>query len=995
MMNRSETMLIAILGIIRAGGGYVPVDPEHPGSRTAYILGQSGVKVVLTEEAYRERLTGGGYAVVVLPPSNDQLPACEHRMTSGINQCSDLLYVMYTSGSTGKPKGVEIEHRSVVNFLLSMQQKLAITAADRLMAVTTYSFDISVLELLLPLVSGATVILPARRDIQDGGRLVQTILEGHPNILQCTPGMWQMLLEAGWRGDGRLKALCGGERMGRELAGRLLPEVGELWNMYGPTETTIWSSMHRIAVSEDAASIGTPIANTEMYILNAGHQLLPVGIAGELYIGGRGLARGYRDMPDLTRQRFVENPFKKTERIYRTGDMAMWRPDGTIAFFGRSDDQVKIRGYRVEPAEIEYSLTRHPQVSSAVVTAERGDDGGNYLVAYVVLTAPVTSAELRDFVRGLLPEYMIPGYFIVMDQLPLSANGKIDRQSLPKAADARLLDAGITYEGAGSRLESELVRIWQEVLIRERIGIRDNFFELGGHSLRAVQILSRIHQETGVEIGLHELFNHPRIADIARIITNRSGSGAYEKIAPAEDQPYYELSHAQRRLWVLSRFPEGSLAYNIAGAYRMKGKLNHSHFRHAFDRVIERHESLRTVFITVQGTPMQHINPAARSGFSIQERDIRLTGGWTLAKELAHREVETPFDLMNGPLIRASLLQTDEEEYVFLLTLHHIITDGWSMEIIVREVMTLYEAYEAGLPDPLQPLRIQYKDYAQWQNAQINSPAIVKHRDYWLNLFKGELPVLQLPADYPRPDVLSSQGKKISHLISKEDLDRIKAFAHRQGSSLYTFLMSVTKVLLYRYTGQEDIIVGYPLSIRHYAELEAQVGVYLNVMPLRTRVEGRDSFREVLSKVRAGVLKGHQHHPYPFDSLVRDLNLPIDTARAPLFDVVVVLQNLAIHQQERYRIGDIVAEIHDTGVATSSIDLRLEFIESRDHLTVNFEFNTGLFKARTIQKLLSRWLHLMRHVLDDPETPIENIEFEGESKTGMTDNLKDHFTMTF
>jgi amino acid adenylation domain-containing protein len=995
MLGRSEHLLSGILGILKSGGAYVPIDPDHPSARIDHILESSGIKLILTDGHYAAGLQERGYQIAVLSGDNRDLWTEAVTGTGAGNEAEDLAYVMYTSGSTGRPKGVEIRHGSVVNFLLSMQQAPGITAADRLLAVTTCSFDISVLELLLPLVSGATVLLLDRETIRDGLALCRSLTHLRPSMMQCTPGMWQMLLESGWQGDRQLKALCGGERLSEELCTQLLEKTGELWNMYGPTETTIWSSTVQLSSGGGSPVIGHPIANTQIYILNGSGGVQPIGLAGEICIGGAGLARGYKDQPELTAEKFIYQRLgTETVRLYRTGDMGKWNADGSISFLGRKDEQVKIRGYRVEPAEIEHAILRHTHVRSAAVVAERRPGGDTSLVCYVVLSEPVSGAALQDHLRGQLPDYMVPGFFVELSQLPLNANGKVDRKHLKEQEGNDLLSSAVRYEAAGNWVEQQLTGIWEEVLERSPVGVQDHFFEIGGHSLRAVQILSRIQRELGVEVGLHELFNHPRIADLGRLISEKSGAGVYEPIPLTGERPYYEVSHGQRRLWILSRFPEGSLAYNISGAYRLEGPLDRESFQRCFSELISRHESLRTVFTTVDGLPVQQIIPAAALGFRIEEYDLRASA-WEL-ESFAEQELDTAFDLSQGPLLRAKLLQTGEQEYYFLLTLHHIITDGWSMEVIVKELLMLYASYRSGVVSRLPPLRLQYRDYAHWQNEQLRSGGAAIHRAYWLDRFSGELPVLDLPADFPRPEVLMNQGGVVRRNIDPERYVLLSELARQSESSLYTVLMGLAKALLFRYTGEPDIIVGYPVSVRNNPELEEQVGFYLNTAALRTRVTGADTFAEIIQRVKAGMTADHAHLLYPFDKVVSDLGLTRHAGRSPLFDVVVVLQNLKIHREGLRYVAGLSVEPYPMSRVTSSVDLRLEFIEREDSIDINFEYNKGLFKAGTIRLFMDRFLSLLDQAVANPGIKIEDFDFENTSKTlDLANNLDNHFNINF
>ncbi|QJB31621.1 amino acid adenylation domain-containing protein [Chitinophaga oryzae] len=986
MLDRSWKMLSGILGILRAGVAYVPIDPEHPEPRIKYILEQSGVREVVTTARYAPWLLEQGFVPLLV---DDHSTDTEMAAFTAHYDAGGLAYVMYTSGSTGQPKGVEVPHSAVINFLLSMQSRLNIREGMRLLAVTTYAFDISVLELLLPLISGGTVIIASREQVQDAIGLSALLTESQPDLMQCTPGLWQLLLDAGWRGNRTMTALCGGERMPVEVARRLLQECAACWNMYGPTETTIWSCMQQITVPDDALSIGRPICNTEIYILNDRLQPLPEGVAGDIYIGGAGLARGYRGQEAMTAARFIAHPFRSSGRIYRTGDVGRWDHNGRILFGGRSDDQVKVRGYRVEPGEIEHALQQHTAVKQAAVVAGQGSDGNTFLTAYVVLQDTVSVAELQAYAKEVLPSYMVPGYIAVLEQLPMSANGKVDRKQLPAVQGV----AGSSgYVAPASALERLLVRIWEEVLVQERIGVQDNFFELGGHSLRAMQILSRIHRELGVSPGLQDLFDHPVISELAGIVEALSPSVATGTVPLAAPRPYYELSHAQRRLWILSQFPEGAVAYNICGAYRMSGPLDRDAFRQSLQAVVARHESLRTVFKTVDGMPVQQILDIAACGFHLEETDLRAAAE-TVSSVVA-LEQTTAFDLSQGPLIRARLLRTGASEYVFVLTLHHIITDGWSMEVIVGEVLRLYEAYSNGEEAVLPPLRLQYKDYACWQQEQLQQESMAAHRAYWLSQLGGGIPRLNLPTDFARPAVFMPGAGIVSDSIPPDVYARMQALAGSWGVSLYNLLMAAAKVLLFRYTGDQDIVVGYPVSLRSHAELEMQVGFYLNTLALRTRLEQHYTYRNVVMAVRQSMLEASKHQEYPFDKVVSELRYTRDAGRAPLFDVVVVLQNLQVHRQEATRMGEMDVTVLPFDNTTSSVDLRMEFIEREDRFTVNFEYNLALFRRHTIRLLMDRFLSILTQLAGSPDIPVASVG-TGEDATTTVEDLKNHFSINF
>ncbi len=994
MLDRSEQMLIGILGILKCGGCYVPIDASHPPARISYIFEQSKLKTVLSEEKHQQWIEEKGYNCVIVSRDNPELLGSACQRLQSISENSSLMYVMYTSGTTGRPKGVEIEHRSVYNFLVSMQSKLEIKSSDRLLAVTTYSFDISVLELFLPLVSGATVYIASKEGTTDTRVLKESLDRSAISILQCTPAMWQMLLDADWKGNKDLLALCGGERLNKELAQHLIKKVGRLWNMYGPTETTIWSSMQLVEQKEDAESIGQPISNTQMYILNAFKRPLPVGIAGDLYIGGAGVARGYKDQAELTAERFIESPFKIGERLYRTGDIAKWHSDGRIIFIGRKDDQLKVRGYRVEPSEIEHTLLSHPLITSAVVVGTT-ISSDIFLVAYVVVRSPITATELREYMRSELPDYMVPSYYVELPVLPLSANGKIDKKSLPGIEESILLSTDSECIAATNDTELCLVKIWEEVLETKKISIRDNFFEIGGHSLRAIQILSRIYKEFAVQLSLKDLFTNPRIEDLGRILLTHEEKSGYKRIEPVAEEAYYELSHAQRRLWILSQYPGGSLAYNIAGAYIMKGPLHVINFQTALQDIIKRHESLRTVFITMDNRPVQRIKSAEDISFFIECIDLNEDGdGWGKAKEYIQKEQETEFNLATGPLLRGKLLKL-EEEYLFLLTMHHIITDGWSMNVIVKELFALYEAYLNNGKSPLGELRIQYKDYAAWQNEQLKNKETDVHRKYWLSQFENGIPVLNLPTDEKRPDLITFNGKRIQSVINREVYLQIYTLIGKYNISLYSILMGLVNILLYRYTGQSSLITGYPVTLRSTYELEEQVGMFLNTLPLCIAIKDDEAPISVIEQVSEKMAEAHKHQIYPFDLLVSDLNVARTKNRSPLFDVVVVLQNMNINQAEVNKMTNIcIQEYYNEDILTT-IDLRWEFIQRRDSIVVNIEYNSRLFKKETILSLNRLFSGLLHHFLENPEMPISDISLNKDKNTELKSTQNEYFNIHF
>lgn len=976
MLNRTPELLIGMLAILKAGGAYVPVDPHLPATRIQYILQDSQPVIMLTQSSYCSLLEQYNQPYIIVP-AGPLLPmntaAREFPVRHG---AEDLAYVMYTSGTTGKPKGVEIKQNAVVNVLLSMQQKPGMGEEDRILAVTTCSFDISVLELLLPLTTGAGVILATYEESRNAVLLKRKIEATSPSIMQCTPGMWQLLLDAGFSAKDKLKAWCGGERMSRSLAGRLLGNTLELWNLYGPTETTIWSATRRIEHEDEACSIGQPIDNTEIYILDHNLQPQPIGLPGDIYIGGQGLARGYRNEPALTSEKFIENPFNTGTGLYKTGDTGKWLPNGHIEYLGRNDDQVKIRGNRVEPAEIEHTLSKYPGIQAAVVTTARDAHELHYLVAYYVATIAINVADLRNFLKNELPDYMIPGYWVALDRLPLSPNGKVNRKALPEPASFSGAGTKPEYTPGRNRLELELIRLWEEEFDKIPIGIHDDFFELGGHSLNAMRILSRMYKEMDLELELYDLFAHPTIGALAALTASGFDNKFYQPIFPVPEQEYYELSAGQRRLWINSQTTAGSLACNVFEAFSIEGLLQIERLEQALHCVVEKHESLRTIFITINGAPVQQVLPLKAIRPAFRFIDLRDQNDATeQISNRAHIELELPFDLSNGPLVRVTLLRTADERHVLLLTLHHIITDARSIEVIMQEWVGAYRSLQEGTVAQSTRPAIQYKDYAKWQNDCLKSKAADDDRQYWVNEFRDGVPSLNMSTDYPRPAEPGHRGARISKTIDAAVFSKLTQLVRQQKTTLYAALMTLSNILLYRYTGQKHLVTGYPVSMRDLPELKDQAGLYLNTLPLYTRLDPADTFLTVLYKVREGLLQGHKHRQYPFDRIIAAIGVERNRSRPPLFDVAVVLQNLAIHQQQTTLTGDLRVQSLPTDQVVAALDLRLEFVQRDTYLQLHFDYNTDLFFRDTITLFMNRFMTLLGQALEDPDCRIDSFSF--------------------
>jgi tyrocidine synthetase-3 len=974
-LERGPRMIIALLAVLKSGGAYVPIDPQHPQERISYMLEDSKSKVLIHgEEMERFRREQYSYSTENPQPTNKP---------------TDLMYILYTSGSTGKPKGCMLEHGGVVNRIEWMWQEYGFNSSDIIMQKTTFTFDVSVWELFLPLCWGARMVLCHCDDIGSPERILALIEKEQVTCLHFVPGMLQAFISWVSAHEGKeglrslRKVMASGEALGVETV-RSWYELSDapLHNLYGPTEASIDVSYYATSATDSRIPIGRPIWNTQLYILGEHQQVQPLGVAGEICIGGEGLARGYWNRAELTAEKFVRNPFRKGERIYRTGDLGRWLEDGTIEYLGRKDEQVKVRGYRIELGEIEAALQSHPLVSSCVVVAKAVQQGEKELVAYMTGEQELNASELRSWLDKTLPHYMVPSHYVQLEAFPLTTSGKVDRKALPDP-EGLGLSAGTEYVGPRNETEAKLVQLWQEILGVERIGVKDNFFTLGGHSLKMIRLGSQVHKQFHVKIELKDLFIVPVLEDQARLI-GQSVMTSFINIEPVEQQEDYALSSSQRRLWILSQFEEASMAYNMGGVYVFDGALDLKVLQASFASLVERHESLRTTFReNRKGEARQVIHTPETSGFSLNCFDFRgRKDGEREMRNLVHQEQTGSFNLTTGPLLRASLFRMNDSRWVFSYVMHHIISDGWSMNILVKELLQLYTAYAGGAANPLTPLRIQYKDYAAWQQQQIRGEGLHGHKEYWLKQFEGDIPVLELPSDKPRPAMKTYNGRKMHVGLDAELGQGLRALSQQQGGTLFMGILAAVKALLYRYTGQGDIVVGTPTAGRAHADLEDQIGFYVNTLPLRSRFSGEQSFQQLLDHVKQVMFEAYEHQVYPFDELVEALNLRRDISRNPLFDVLVGLQN---NEQSP---GDAIpgfGEMETGGsgegnAVVSKFDLSFDFIEAGEEIHLLLGYNSDIYAPKAMEALTRHLRHLVSAIIREPQKPLRELDYLAEEE---------------
>jgi len=973
-LERSLEMVIGQLAILKAGGAYLPLDPHHPARRLADIVADSGVRVVLSERRLAKSLPATEATLLLLDAGGSAPPGEGRAGAAALPE--NLAYVLFTSGSTGRPKGVGVTQRSLVNLLRAMAREPIALGGKTLFSVTTLSFDIGSLEILLPLVTGGKVVLVSREVAVDGSRLAAELARSQAEVMQATPATWRLLVEAGWQGARDLAVICGGEALSRELAARLRAGTRAVWNGYGPTETTIYSIVHPVGAGGGSVPIGRPVANTAIRLLDPRLEPVPAGVIGEICIGGIGVARGYVRRADLTAERFLPDAasVEAGARLYRTGDLGRYRQDGEIEYFGRLDHQVKVRGVRIEVAEIEVALEAHPAVRQAVVALhERSDPAAGVtdarLVAYLVAagSAPPEPGELRAFLAERLPEPMLPSLFVPLETLPLTPSGKVNRGALPPPDFAK---PGLrrSLEAPRNPTEEVLAGIWARVLGLEQVGIEESFFALGGHSLLATRTMSRVNETLDVQLALRTLFEAPTVAGLARAVA--AARRPPRAVPPLRRVPRSEpprASFAQERLWVMDQLLPGSPVYNVFQAIQLSGPLDLPALLRSLHEVVRRHEVLRTRFATGKGgLPLQVIDPPGplampRIDLSALSREIREPEVFRLAREEARR----PFSLRAGPLLRTSLLVLAADLRVMLLTMHHIVCDDWSVGLLIQEVAALYKAFTRALPSPLAGLPFQYADYAHWQREWLAGEVLTAELAGWNERLQGELPVLELPADRPRPPVQTFRGAAHAFVLPAALTGTLRELSLREGTTLFMTLLAGFAVLLRGLSGQEDLIVGAPVAGRNRRETEELIGFFVNVLPLRIGLSGRPSYRELLGRVRSVALAAYDHQDVPFEKLVEALQPKRDLSRAAIRQVGFALQDAAMRPVE---LGDgIVARPLEIDSGVARLDLTLFLWHAEEGLRGVWEYNTDLFDAATV----ARFAGLLQLVLEDMAAGVE------------------------
>jgi len=981
-LERGPDLVVAVLATLKAGGAYVPLDPAYPSERLGFMLEDCRPRVVLTQAAVQERLPAGRALITaaVLELDAPQAPWLQQPDTDpepavlGLEP-QHLAYVIYTSGSTGSPKGVMVEHRSLCNLTQAQIQAFAIDAGSRVLQYASFSFDACVSEVMTTLCSGACLVLAAP-GVPLAGQALQDLVVRQAVTHATLPPAVLASLPPELRLDGLGTLVVAGEACPAAVAQRFGPGRRFI-NAYGPTEATVCASLQLWHGGEGAPSIGRPIANTRIYLLDTQRQPVPLGVTGELYIGGAGVARGYLNRPELTDERFVPDPFcaEPGARMYRSGDLARWLPDGSIEYLGRNDFQVKIRGFRIELGEIEAQLSKQPGVREAAVLAREDSPGERRLVAYVVGQpgTPPEAQALRQALGQVLPEYMVPAAYVVLQALPLTANGKLDRKALPAPEGAAYGRQG--YEAPQGEVETALAETWGQLLQIDRVDRHDHFFELGGHSLLAVRMIARLRQRLGLEVALADLFAQPVLQAFAGVV-GRAAADALPALVAEPRPPVLPLSFAQQRLWFIAQMSEqASAAYHMPGGLRLSGRLDDAALQAALERIMQRHEVLRTHFERVDGQPVQCIDAGVR--FTLPRHDLRTAAD--VPAQVAHWsriEAREPFNLAAGPLMRGRLLRLGDEEHVLLLTLHHIASDGWSMGVLTGELSALYRAYAqngvAYETDPLPALSLQYADYALWQRRWLTGAVLQEQLDYWREQLRDAPALLELPTDRPRPAVQDHAGGSLPVVLDRQLSAALKALSHKHGTTLYMTLLAAWGALAARLAGQSEVVIGTPVANRPRIELEPLIGFFLNTLALRLDLGAQPSVAELLAQVRQRVLQAQAHQEVPFEQVVEALN-PIRTlAHSPVFQLMFAWQNAP---QEQLDLDGLELRdfLPDDEPHSAKFDLTLNLHEADGHIRGHLEYASALYERGTMERHLGYLKALLQGMVRDDTQAVECI----------------------
>ncbi|WP_166245430.1 non-ribosomal peptide synthetase [Paenibacillus turpanensis] len=965
LLDRGLEMVVAVLGIWKAGAAYVPIDASYPAERQQLLLQDCGAAWLVTS---RELAASGPVLqhehVLFTDEARGMSTANPEQRIAGIE---NLAYIIYTSGTTGTPKGVQVTHRSLLNAVHAWRQEYRLDQFPvSLLQMASFSFDVFAGDLARALPNGGTMVICPSDVRLDPEALADLIEEHNITLLESTPALLVPLMDYVYEEKRELISLqllilgsdvCAVrdfQRLQERFGGRM-----RVVNSYGVTEACIDSCYYEADDRADWSAlsnlpVGRPLPNMRMYVLDEHRNLVPAGVIGEVYIGGAGVAKGYVNRPDLTAERFVPNPFASGETLYRTGDLGRWLADGNLEFIGRTDFQVKIRGYRIEIGEIESVMLTCDGVKEAVVAARKDEYGMAYLCGYYTGDQAATDQSVLDELQARLPSFMVPAVLTKLEKLPLTSNGKVDRKGLPDIRPSGITGA---YVEPRSDVEEQLAQIWMETLGIKKVGVYDDFFAIGGHSLTATAIIGKIHKRLQVKVPVPVFFACSTIDKLAQWMVSEGGLSPYETIPQAAHQDVYPLSSAQKRMFFLNQLEARQPVYNMTGAFRLTGNVNVQRLEWVWNQLVKRHESLRTSFGWENGVPVQRIHEHPMLAVTVEKVSPETVDAWCA-------DFVQPFQLSECPLLRVGIAHWGAVQYAMVVDIHHIIADGVSLDLLIEELMSLYQG------EPLAEQTLQYKDFAVWQQSRSGAKSYQKHEAYWLDVFQGELPTLDLPLDHQRSSVPTFEGGLLTTSVEPALIKKLHRISREASSTLYATLLSAYAALLHHYTGQNDIVIGSPVAGRSHPDLRSMVGMFVNTLPIRCDIKREERFQELLVRVRDTLLHAYEHQDYPLEELVAKLNLIRDPSRNPLFDTVFVLQNT---ENTVLRLEDVTIEPYELGRVWAKFDLTIEAIETGDSLLLNFEYNAGLFHEDTVQRLAEQYVRILQQIAELPETTIRHL----------------------
>jgi tyrocidine synthetase III len=972
MTGRSLTMVVGILSILKTGGAYLPISPQYPQKRKQYMLADSNARIMLTNQGWESPF----HQIKTIFIDNFDPPS-ENHQHQGIGHPENLAYVIYTSGSTGNPKGVLVPHRAVVR-LVKNSNYLHFSTKERILQTGALEFDASTFEIWGALLNGGNLFLVHPEKILEAAKLKLTIENYNISSLWLTSPLFNQLVNTDDDIFPGLKnLLVGGDVLSPSHINRVRQRYPRLniINGYGPTENTTFSTTYLIPNSSleriGKIPIGRPIANSCAYILDSNNHLCPIGVAGELVVGGAGIARGYLNNQQLTDARFSPNSYVEKDRLYYTGDIGCWLEDGNIEFLGRRDQQVKIRGYRIELGEIEHRLLTHDDINEALVIAGADETGNLDLCVYVVSKTDFDTSELGTYLSQVLPEYMIPHYIVRMEKMPLTPNNKIDLTALP---DRRSGNDKNPYVAPRNPIEMKLVDIWSIVLGLDKaeIGVSSNLFNLGGNSLRIMRLIALIDSELGVKLDFSDTFNYPTIEKLGHLIEAQKVH-KYEDINPLPEQEFYEPLYGHDRLYKLC---QGNTVYDVRKAYLFQGAFEPRILKTVFDTLIQRHEVLRTVFVRVNGQLKLKI--LKKPDFEIEEINLEQQEGEANESLVQHllRDTGTPFDLTNGPLFKVKLIHAKKDLFIMLFTINHLIIDGWGLEVLMKEMSRLYTAYREKKRNPLTPLNLQYKDVIAWINRQLKEEKLKKEGEYWVERLKEHTAGFRLETDFPRPPKRTVNGSMVDFTLDEQSTAAIKRVNDQFGTTRFITFIALISVLLHKISGKEEIILGTNVLQRDHKIFDTQIGWFVNLLVLINKVDDNESFREFLQKAKKNILEAFSHKDYPFPKLVEDLNITPDPRHHPLYDVAVGLEVNDVDPKNRHSESDgndfNISPYPLVDAIYSKYELII-FINVADSISVSIIYNTDLFKAETILKIKDRFAQLVKNIDSNLDKKISEL----------------------